>query len=75
VIELGGGWVISGVPAFADDRLADIAMARGSERGRRRFLAGKAGYDCKHPDEQDDGHAKQVQAHEVRGAEEQFAAR
>ena len=38
-------------------------------------VAGKAGYDCKHPDEQDDGHAKQVQAHEVRGAEEQFAAR
>jgi hypothetical protein len=43
VIELGGGWDISGVPAFADDLLADIAMARGSERGRRGFRRRKGG--------------------------------
>ena len=43
VIELGGGWAISGVPAFADDRLADIAMAKGSERGRRGFRRRKGG--------------------------------
>jgi hypothetical protein len=38
-------------------------------------VAGKAGYDCKHPDEQDDGHAKQVQGHEMRRVEERITAK